>query len=59
MKSKYSFDVVAAFEKLSRKNTKPDRVWVYQVTVFRGEFKNFFICKANEIYLQNMKQELR
>ena len=39
MKSKYASDAVAAFKKMLRKNTKPDRVWVDQGTEFGGEFK--------------------
>ena len=50
MKSKYASDAVAAFEKVFRKNTKPDRVWVDQGTEFRGEFKKFCKCKNIKIY---------
>ena len=40
MKSKYASDAVAAFKKMLRKNTKPDRVWVDQGTEFRGKIQN-------------------
>ena len=42
MKSKYAPDAVAAFKKMLRKNTKPDRVLVDQGTEFGGEFKKFY-----------------
>ena len=61
MKSKYASDAVAAFKKMLRKNTKPDRVWVDQVWVdqveFGGEFKNF--CKSRDIKIYSTRSETK
>ena len=50
IKSKYHSDAVHAFQKMLRKNTKPDRVWIDQGTVFGGEFKKSCKCKDIKIY---------
>ena len=57
MKSKYASDAVAAFKKMLRKNTKPDRVWVDQGTEFGGEFKNF--CKSRNIKIYSTRSETK
>ena len=55
MKSKYASDAVAAFKKMLRKNTKPDRVWVDKGTEFGGEFKKF--CKSKDIKIYSTRSE--
>ena len=50
IKSKYAFDAVAAFKKMLRKNTKPDRVWFDQGIEFGGESKQFRKSKDIKIY---------
>ena len=57
MKSKYASDAVAALQKMLRKNTKPDRVWVDQGTEFGGEFKKF--CKTREIKIYSTRSETK
>ena len=57
MKSKYASDAVAAFKKMLRKNTKPDRVWVDQGTEFGGEFKKF--CKSRDIKIYSTRRETK
>ena len=57
MKSKYASDAVAAFKKILRKNTKPDRVWVDQGTEFGGEFKKF--CKSRDIKIYSTRSETK
>ena len=57
MKSKYASDAVAAFNKMLRKNTKPDRVWVDQGTEFGGEFKKF--CKSKDIKIYSTRNETK
>ena len=56
-KSKYGSDAVAAFKKMLRKNTKPDRVWVDQGTEFGGEFRNF--CKIEDIKIYSTRSETK
>ena len=57
MKSKYASDAVAAFKKMLRKNTKPDKVWVDQGTEFGGEFKKF--CKSRDIKIYSTRSETK
>ena len=57
MKSKYASDALAAFKKMLRKNTKPDRVWVDQGTKFGGEFKKF--CKSRDIQIYSTRSETK
>ena len=57
MKSKYAFDAVAAFNKMLRKNTKPDRALVDQGTEFWGEFKK--ICKSKDIKIYSTRRETK
>ena len=57
MKSKYAPDAVAAFKKMLRKNTKPDRVWVDQGTEFGREFKKF--CKSRDIKIYSTRSETK
>ena len=57
MKSKYASDAVAAFNKILRKNTKPDGVWVDQGTEFGGEFKKF--CKRRDIKIYSTRSETK
>ena len=57
MKSKYASDAVAAFKKILRKNTKPERVWVDQGTEFGGEFKKF--CKSSDIKIYSTRSETK
>ena len=58
MKSKYASDAVAAFQKMLRKNNKPERVWIDQGTEFGGEFKNFARVRTSKSTLQEVKQKL-
>ena len=62
MESKYASDAVAAFEKILRKNAKPDGVWVEQGTsggssggISDGIAKNLARVKASKSNLQEMK----
>ena len=57
MKSKYASDAVAAFKKMLRKNTKPDRVWVDQGTEFGVEIKNF--CKSRDVKIYSTRSETK
>ena len=57
MKSEYASDAVAAFKKMLRKNTKPDRVWVDQGTEFGGEFEIF--CKNRDIKIYSTRSETK
>ena len=48
MESKNASDAVNAFEKILRKNAKPDGVWVDQDTEFWWDFKNVARLKASK-----------
>ena len=58
MKSKYASDAVAAFQKMLRKNNKPERVWIDQGTEIGGEFKNLARVRTSKSRLQEVKQKL-
>ena len=57
MKSKNSTDAVAAFKKMLRKNSIPQKVWVDQGTEFGGEF--WKLCRQKKINIYSTRSETK
>ena len=57
LKSKYSTDAVAAFKKLLRIKSMPEKVWVDQGTELSGEFRKF--CTVKKIKIHSAKSETK